>query len=219
MRIRYLKPEFFKDEHIKDLPFEVRLFYQGLWIMADRSGRLEDRPERLKAEIMPYDKIDVNKLLDLLAKPKNDTYRPFIIRYKVDGEKYIQIIKWDKHQKPHHTEKPSSIPPAPPLNTKENGNGKCSSPELEERNSIATVRERLKNGITPKTLFLEFVYLTDQEYKKLIELYGIERIKDLIDRLNNYVGSTGKKYNSHYHTILNWIRRDNPAPLPKRRIL
>jgi len=26
--------------------------------------------------------------------------------------------------------------------------------------------------------------------------------------LDNYIGSKGKKYKSHYHTILNWYRRD-----------
>ena len=38
-RIRYLKPDFFKDEDIKELSFEARLFYQGLWVQADREGR------------------------------------------------------------------------------------------------------------------------------------------------------------------------------------
>ena len=62
-RIRYLKPDFFKDEDIKELSFETRLFYQGLWVQADRDGRGEDRPERLKIEIMPYDEIDAEKII------------------------------------------------------------------------------------------------------------------------------------------------------------
>lgn len=32
----------------------------------------------------------------------------------------------------------------------------------------------------------------------------------MIERLNNYIGSTGKKYRSHYHTILNWFTKDGP---------
>ena len=114
-RIRYLKPDFFKDEHLKELPFEARILFSGLWCWADKEGRLEDRSERIKVEIMPYDQVDVEKLLDLLAKPKNGSGRPFIQRYEVGGEKYIQIISWDKHQKPHHTEKKSLIPPPPPI--------------------------------------------------------------------------------------------------------
>lgn len=117
-RIRYLKPEFFEDEHLAELPFEARLFFAGLWNFADKAGRLEDRPNRLKIKIFPYDKVDVEKCLDLLSKPKNGTNRPFIQRYKVGEESYIQITTWEKHQKPHHTEQESNFPPAPPLNTK-----------------------------------------------------------------------------------------------------
>jgi len=110
-RSRYIKPGFFKDEDIKELPYEARLFYQGLWIEADREGRGEDRPERLKIEIMPYDNIDAEKMMQLLACPKKSTKRPFIIRYEADGQKYYQIITWHKHQRIHHTEGPSGIPP------------------------------------------------------------------------------------------------------------
>jgi len=112
-RIRYLKPDFFKDEDIKELSFEARLFYQGLWVQADREGRGEDRPERLKIEIMPYDEVDAEEIMRLLACPKKNGKRPFIIRYEIDGEKYYQIINWQKHQKPHKTERNSDIPPAP----------------------------------------------------------------------------------------------------------
>lgn len=112
-RIRYLKPDFFKDEDLKDLPFVARLFYQGLWIQADREGRGEDRPERLKIEIMPYDDIDAEQIMQLLAKPKKYSKRSYIVRYEIAGEKYYQIVNWQKHQKPHKTERESVIPPVP----------------------------------------------------------------------------------------------------------
>jgi uncharacterized phage protein (TIGR02220 family) len=114
-RIRYLKPDFFKDDDLATLPFEVRLFFAGLWNFADKAGRLEDRPIRLKAEIFPYDKVDVEKCLQALNKPKSGTGKPYILRYEIDSCKYIQIINWEKHQKPHHTEKDSIIPPYNPL--------------------------------------------------------------------------------------------------------
>lgn len=150
-RIRYLKPDFFKDEDIATLPFEVRLFYQGLWNFADKAGRLEDRPLRLKAEIFPYDNVDINKCLELLSKCKNGSGKPFIQRYQIDNNKYIQILNWDKHQKPHHTEQASQIPPAPPLlyikdikdKDKDKGNGKgngeCSVSTTELSNVPTTV--------------------------------------------------------------------------------
>ncbi len=108
-RIRYLKPEFFSDEDLAELKFETRLTFSGLWCYADKLGRLEDRPKFLKAMIFPYDNVDMEKQLQSLCK------KPFIIRYEVDGKPLIQIINWEKHQKPHHTEADSKFPPAPPL--------------------------------------------------------------------------------------------------------
>lgn len=138
-RIRYLKPDFFKDEDIKDLPYDIRLFFQGLWCQADKSGRLEDRPERLKVEIMPYEnKFDVEKALQILEKPKRASHRPFIVRYKINEDSYIQILSWGKHQKPHHTETESIIPPPP-------------ESVLEQLNNAQiTVKEPLDNGLIDK---------------------------------------------------------------------
>lgn len=104
-RIRYIKPDFFFDEDLADLPFEHRLAYSGLWCQADREGRLEDSPKKLKAHIFPYDEVDMNKILNDLAK------KPFVVRYELNGKKYLQIINFHKHQKPHHTEQDSKIPP------------------------------------------------------------------------------------------------------------
>jgi len=120
-RIRYLKPDFFKDEDVAELPYATRLFYAGLWTQADKEGRIEDRTKRLKVEIMPYDDVDIDKMLEELSKPKKNSNHPFILRYEIKGEKYIQILQWSKHQKPHHTEKESKIPP---YNTKGMGKGK-----------------------------------------------------------------------------------------------
>lgn len=116
-RIRYLKPEFFSDEDLAELKFEARLTFAGLWCYADKAGRLEDRPKFLKAMIFPYDNIDIEKQLQVLAN------KPFIIRYEADGRRLIEIVNWDKHQKPHHTEADSKFPPAPPLRIKEKGMG------------------------------------------------------------------------------------------------
>ena len=56
--------------------------------------------------------------------------------------------------------------------------------------------------------WIEFVYLSKDEYNKLISEIWEKTIKEYIFKLNNYIGSTGKNYKSHYYTILNWIKRD-----------
>ena len=51
MRARNLKPGFFQNEYLADLPPLARILFCGLWCSADRNGRLEYRPKKIKAEI------------------------------------------------------------------------------------------------------------------------------------------------------------------------
>ena len=106
MRVRLLKPETFKDEHLAETSMAARVLFMGLWTLADREGRLEDRPKWIRAELLPYDpSVDVDALLNELANPK-----AFILRYEVEGRKFIQLTNFLKHQKPHPREAPSSLP-------------------------------------------------------------------------------------------------------------
>ena len=104
MRARNIKPGFYKNEELADCSLPARLLFPGLWMMADREGRLEDRPKRIKVEIFPYDDFDVDALLCELAEAG------MIVRYQVNGEKYIWIPNFLKHQNPHKREKDSDIP-------------------------------------------------------------------------------------------------------------
>src|SRR3990167_6681571 len=113
-RIRMIKPEFFDDPVTADLSAMARLFFIALWTQADREGRLEDEPRRLKARIFPYDDaVDVH----VLAVELHD--KDMIRRYTgADGKAYIWIRNFSKHQRPHPKEPASLIPPC------ENGAGK-----------------------------------------------------------------------------------------------
>ena len=153
-RIRYLKPDFFTDEDLAELPFQTRLFFAGMWCLADREGRLEERPKYLKAMIFPYDKVDPEKELETLEKPKKNGL-PFVQKYEVDGKGYLQILSWERHQSPHHTEKDSVLPPPPippPLTTtslsKEKEKDKCASPPTELSNGSIPVKQRLNDGVS-----------------------------------------------------------------------
>jgi hypothetical protein len=104
MRARNVKPSFFQNEQLAELPFEGRLLFVGLWCMADREGRLEDRPKRIKMNVFPADSIDVEPLLDGLAA------QGLIERYEADGIACIYIPKFVEHQRPHQNEAPSKLP-------------------------------------------------------------------------------------------------------------
>ena len=104
MRARLLKPGFFKSEQLAECSIFARLLFAGLWTIADRRGRLEDRPKRIKGELFPYDDPDVHALLDELQAHK------LLVRYEVGSVKYIQVLTFEKHQSCHVKEPESTIP-------------------------------------------------------------------------------------------------------------
>lgn len=106
-RARNIKPALFKNEVLGVADPLYTLLFEGLWVLADREGRLEDRPLRIKAEVFPYrDGIDMAAMLGWLEKAG------FVQRYQCGGLALIQILNFTKHQNPHKNE-PESIYSAP----------------------------------------------------------------------------------------------------------
>lgn len=114
-RARIIKPGFFKNETLGSLPPLARLLFEGLWCLADREGRLEDRPAKIRAEILPYENLtpeEFDGLLSLLASPPGSyDGQGFILRYEVGGRRYIAVTHFRAHQNPHPDERASVIPP------------------------------------------------------------------------------------------------------------
>ena len=54
MRIRQVRPEFWKDDVMAELAPEVRLFYIGLWCVADDAGWIEWNTATIGADLFPY---------------------------------------------------------------------------------------------------------------------------------------------------------------------
>lgn len=105
-RARNVKPGLFRNEILGVADPLYTLLFEGLWVIADRDGRLEDRPLRIKADVFPYrEGLNVDAMLTWLAE------NGFILRYSVEGKEFIQIIEFAKHQNPHKDERKSEIPP------------------------------------------------------------------------------------------------------------
>jgi hypothetical protein len=82
-------------EELAELTPLARLLFIGLWCMADVDGRMEDRPKRIKATVLPYDDADIDGLLNALGAHKQS----FIRRYTVDGLALIEIPGFKTHQR------------------------------------------------------------------------------------------------------------------------
>lgn len=104
-RARNIKPSIFKNEVLGVADPLYTLLFEGLWVLADREGRMEDRPLRIKAEVFPYrEGLDIVAMLDWLEAHE------FIQRYQVAGKGYILVLNFVKHQNPHKNEAPSELP-------------------------------------------------------------------------------------------------------------
>lgn len=107
MRCRNIKYAFFVHDVLPKCEPLARLLFIGLWCMADRAGRLEERIHKIRLQLMPCDECDIESLLGQLEQ------HGFIIRYVADGLKCIQVVNFLKHQHPHFKEPPSRFAPPP----------------------------------------------------------------------------------------------------------
>jgi hypothetical protein len=104
-RARNIKPSLFKNEVLGVADPLYTILFEGLWVLADRDGRLEDRPLRIKGEVFPYrEGVDINSMLDWLQA------EGFIKRYVVGDVRCIVIVNFTKHQNPHKNESVSELP-------------------------------------------------------------------------------------------------------------
>lgn len=104
-RSRNIKPGIMANDQLAMLSPITRLLFIYLWMLADREGRLEDRPNKIGAQALPYDRdTDVDDLLNQLAG------YGFITRYIVGALAIIQITNFEKHQSPHVRESASELP-------------------------------------------------------------------------------------------------------------
>ena len=120
-RARNIKPSFYKNEFLAECEPMARLLFIGLWTLADRDGRLENRPLRIKAELFPYENCDIASLLKQLAD------RGFVRAYESGDVRVIEIPRFREHQRCHPEERSEGLPPPP------NGE-KPGSPTLEPGN-------------------------------------------------------------------------------------
>lgn len=147
-----IKPEIFKNEQLAAFGPWHRLLFIGLWGLADKEGRLEDRPRRIQADIFPYDDgLDMSQMLQDLDGAG------FVQRYVVERHGYISLPTFLKHQRPHHTEPASVIPPPPSTPEKvretpeESGLKEREGKEREEKESKSVSAALEKLSATPVT--------------------------------------------------------------------
>lgn len=201
-RIRTIKPEFYRHHELfsaeKESGLPLRLAFSGLWLCCDKEGRFKWNPNQLKLDVLPYDELDFEKVLNSLEK--ND----FLKKYEVDGKFYGVIPTFKEHQRITGSEATyESKIPSPPMsygvgNTLETPK-KQTGNNLDDRKGKGKgnkERERSIGKEEPAKFDLELIYQKSwEEYSsilngqsaKLSEIIFI-KWKEFVDfiKQNNY---------------------------------
>lgn len=175
----------------------ARLLWTWILPHADITGRFSAEPDVIKGYIVPrLKKMTVAKIAKYLDDMAD---RKLITLYKVNGDSYLEIVKFHKFQSLRADREADSVIPPPP--------DPGPTPGVAPENSRLS-KDKISQEKLSKTKYMEFVLLSLKEFDALGEKFGEQGRMDRIAALNDYIGSKGKKYKSHYHTILTWERRN-----------
>lgn len=185
---------------------KARVLYFMILPHLDVKGRLKANPRHIKGRIiteLEYSADTVQKCLEQLHNVG------LIILYNSNNEQYLEYTRFKDFQTINPDREAKSKIPDPTLDNSR------TTPE----NSLLSLSLSLSKEKLSKDICLDCVLLTKIEHQKLIDKFGEESTKEKIKALNDYVMSKGTKYKSHYHTILNWARREstNQSSRAKRK--
>jgi hypothetical protein len=95
-RIRTIKPEFAQSESMGRVSRDARLAFILMWPIADDTGRLRGNSRMLASILFPYDDDAASRIDDWLGELEREHC---IRRYSVNGDAYVEVLNWKKHQK------------------------------------------------------------------------------------------------------------------------
>lgn len=92
-RKRIIDPEFWLNGEIAKISDKARLTYIGLWNFADDQGVIEFDPQKIRAQIFPYNpQIKMEKYLKELIDIKK------LLPFEAESKKYLFIKNFQKYQ-------------------------------------------------------------------------------------------------------------------------
>lgn len=122
----------------------------------------------------------------------------FLTNESTKKNRLITVVNWGFYQG-------SATDSNKETNRQPTNNQQTANKQLTTNKNEKNLKNDKKKDIIRKINFAEFVSLTQEEYDKLLNEHGEERVKRMIEILDNYKGSAGKKYKSDYRAILNWV--------------
>lgn len=203
---------FWEDNYVSDLdPIEKLIFIYAITTHRVSLCGIYEVPIKAMALETGIDREMIPKILTRLAKDNKLVYE--------DG--WMCIVNYPKHQNYNKTtmvkaisREIEQIPPyllkkfieyGYPIDTLSIGYKE--QVQVKVKDKVKDKEEETSKIKKEKYGEFQNVFLKPEEYIKLTEQYGEEPTRALIEELSGYIESTGKRYKSHYATLLNWARR------------
>lgn len=191
MRIRSIKPEFWRSQDVSRLDIETRLLFIGLWSYVDDNGVGVDRDAIIAADLFADDMArDPRETLARIQRGLATLSEAgMITRYTVENRDYLHVSNWEKHQRIDRPNKPRL-----PLPTSENA--EIATHSRHTRETPATGTEEQRNRGTGEQNKSE-VAGDDSDAANVLPLNAeiIERpdIEQLLNQLDQRIEANGNR--------------------------
>lgn len=143
MRIRSIKPEFWRSDDVSALNAEDRLLFIGLWSYVDDNGVGVDKLATVAADLFASDiERDPSETFARVSRGLQNLFEGGLIeRYEANGKRFLHITNWEKHQR---IDKPNK--PRYPLPTSDNAILATPSRESPETPAPGAVEQRSRGA-------------------------------------------------------------------------
>lgn len=192
MATRFIKETICKSQDINKLSYVQEVLFYRILVNCDDDGTMDASPAVIRVMCFPLrlDRVAISNVSDWTEALE----RAGLIATDTVDHRRIRVTNWEKYQQKYNGGRKNSYSNSYSLSPSLN---KDTNKEITNKASKDTKYE-VKDG----------VFLTSKETDELLNILGEHKFNELIEAVSLYQLSTGKKYKSHYHTVLNWARRD-----------
>ena len=158
MRIRSIKPEFWRSDDIDALDWDTRLVFIGLWSYVDDNGVGIYKMSNIVSDLFASDFYrDPNATLNRVSEALNRLEsRSMIDLYRVADRDYLYITNWERHQRVNNPNKPryplptsENSEPIEGLSRSDTGSNETLSPGAGEQRSRGTGEQSSSSAKLP----------------------------------------------------------------------
>lgn len=211
-RIRTIKPEFWDDEKLADIPVQARLVFVGTWNFADDFGVLVNSAKYIKSKLFPYDETlrehQVKTWLDALINAR------MLIPFECENKSYLFIRTFNSHQLIDKRYTKSILPKGKLVSEMLAGLDLQEITTLPHSEHIVNTRSNSKGSVKEKEVEKEskekirpLVFLLKSEIETLEKEFSKEDCEWIFDKLQAAKLAKGYVYKSDYGAICSWVKK------------